>query len=87
MNSSEIAYNTDMFMLEFMGCECPNVQCEKEDYDENIMEIEAMIDYCIGIGDQAEVKAWRRLLQRTKVEKRRYAQKIENNNAKENALT
>lgn len=75
-NSSERAYDRDVFMLEFAGgCAGVNV-LSLEEYDENIAEIEAMISYFIHKGNEEEIRFWRAMLQRTKVEKRRAKMKF-----------
>ena len=88
MNSSEQAYDRDNFLANFAGCQCFTEDVSAEEYDKSIDEINAMIAHCIDIGDTEEVSQWRKLLQRTKVEKRRSkARMIENKNEMELALT
>lgn len=71
-NSSERAYDRDVFMLEFAGgCAADNIYVSQAEYTEAILEIESMIQYSIYRGDEEEVKFWRAMLQRTRVEKRR----------------
>jgi hypothetical protein len=71
MNSSEQAYDRDNFLANFIGCKCFDVECSKEEYDDSISEINAMIQHNIDIGNSEEIKEWRKMLQRAKVEKRR----------------
>ena len=85
-NSSELAYDRDNFISDFIGCECFQNECNSSKFDESIEQINAMINYCIDIKDEEEISFWRKLLQQTKVAKRR-AKMIENNNTKEFALT
>lgn len=71
-NSSEAAFDRDAFLLELAGgCVLSGETLAGEDYDEGIAEIQAMIRHFLDLGDLDEVAQWRRLLQRTKVEKRR----------------
>lgn len=85
-NSSDTAYDSAKFIADFMECECFNGYGTKNEYDKSIEDINAMINYCIDSGNEEEVKSWRKLLQQTRVEKRR-AKMIERKNAKEFALT
>ena len=71
-NTSESAHDADMFLLNFVGgCVADNIYVSQEDYTEAILEIESMIQYSIYRGDKEEVRFWRGMLQRTRVEKRR----------------
>lgn len=71
-NTSESAYDADMFLLDFVGgCVADNTYVSQVEYTEAILEIESMIQYSIYRGDEEEVKFWRAMLQRTRVEKRR----------------
>lgn len=84
-NSSDQAYDRNKFIANFIDCQCFGSHGTKDEYDESIAEINTMIDYCIDLEDEEEIKSWRKLLQQTKVEKRR-AKMIERNNAKGFAL-
>ncbi len=89
MNKSEMAYDQTQLMADFIGCDCfgINENLSLSDYDDAIQEIMSMIEYCIDIGDKTEVAEWRRMLQQTKVEKRRAKKMIENKNRLEPVLT
>lgn len=87
-NSAEKTYDQKKFIAEFIGCDCFEAEVEDlSEYDESISEINAMIDHSIMIGDEEEVSQWRKMLQQTKVAKRRAKRMIENKNRMEFALT
>lgn len=76
-NTSESAYDADMFILNFVGgCPATNEFVSQKEYNDSIAEIESMIQYSIYRGDEEEVRFWRAMLQRTKVEKRRARMRI-----------
>ena len=89
MNKADAVYEQKQLMADFIGCECfgINDNVKLSDYDDAILEIMTMIEYNIGIGDKEEVANWRRMLQQTKVEKRRAKKMIGNNNRMEFVLT
>ena len=89
MNKADAVYEQKQLMADFIGCECfgVNENMKLSDYDDAILEIMSMIEYNIDIGDKEEVANWRRMLQQTKVEKRRAKKMIENNNRMEFVLT
>ncbi len=89
MNKSEIVYDQKQLMADFIGCDCFGISenVSLSDYDDAILEIVSMIEHCIDIGDKAETAEWRRMLQQTKVEKRRAKKVIDNKNRLEPALT
>lgn len=75
INSSEKAFHNDNMMAEFVGCLPFNYSSEEDEVqmqslNENILEIEAMIDHFITLNNQEEVSYFRKMLQRTKVQKR-----------------
>lgn len=72
-NSSDRAYDRDAVLLELAGgCACAeSSELSQADYDRSIAEIEAMIAYSIDTKNEEEIRSWRSMLQRTKVEKRR----------------
>ena len=87
-NSAEKTYDQKKFIAEFIGCDCFEAEVEDlSEYDESISEINAMIDHSIMIGNEEEVSNWRKMLQQTKVAKRRAKRMIENKNRMEFALT
>ena len=51
-NSSELAYDRDNFISDFIGCECFQSECASSEYDESISQINAMINYCIDINEE-----------------------------------
>ena len=88
MNSSEKAYDRDIFLANFTGCKCFSVDVSLDEYDKSISEINAMIQHNIDIGNDEEVAQCRKMLQRTKVEKRRNkVRMIESKKETELALT
>lgn len=89
MNKAETVYNQKQIMADFIGCDCFGISenVSLSDYDDAISEIMSMIEHCIDIGDKAEVAEWRRMLQQTKVEKRRAKKMIDNKNRLGPALT
>ena len=89
MNKSEKVYEQKQLMADLIGCECfgINENVKPSDYDDAILEIMSMIEYNIDVGDKKEAAEWRRMLQQTKVEKRRAKKMIENNNRMEPVLT
>lgn len=87
-NSSEKVYEQKKFIADFIGCECFKNNCKDlHEYDESISEINAMIAHNIEIGDEEEISFWRKMLQQTRVEKRRAKKMIESKNRMEPALT
>ena len=75
-NSSERAYDAGLLMENFAGCSCPTYECSISEYDKSIDEISVFLQYSRDMGDEEEVAYWKRLLQRTKVEKRRLKAKM-----------
>lgn len=87
-NSAEKTYDQKKFIAEFIDCDCFEAEVEDlSEYDESISEINAMIDHSIMIGNEEEVSNWRKMLQQTKVAKRRAKRMIESKNRTEFALT
>lgn len=87
-NSAEKTYDQKKFIAEFIGCDCFEAEVEDlSEYDESISEINAMIDHSIMIGDEEEVSQWRKMLQQTKVAKRRAKRMIESKKRMELVLT
>ena len=88
-NTSELAFERDNFLAEFSGClpfDYSFDECSLKDYDDSIAEINMMIDYCISINNESEIHEWRKMLQRTKMQKRlakSKAKMIEKLNTKE----
>ncbi len=88
MNSSEKAYERDKLIADFIECNCFNSDYSQKEYDNSIAEINAMIQHSIGIENDEEIAQWRKMLQRTRVEKRRAkARMIESKREMEFALT
>ena len=88
-NSAEKTYDQKKFIAEFIGCDCFEVETvdDLSEYDKSIAEINAMIDHNISVGDMEEVSNWRKMLQQTKVAKRRAKRMIESKSRMELALT
>lgn len=86
---SDAIYDAKKELASFAGCEC----CEEEEtldvkeYDKSIAEIQCMIDYFIGMENTEEVSFWRRMLQETKIAKRRAKMRNANINRMEIAYT
>ncbi len=89
MNKSELVYEQKQLIADFIGCECFGIDedVKLSDYDDSIREITSMISYYIDNGDKKEAAEWRRMLQETKVEKRRAKKMIESKNRMEPVLT
>lgn len=88
MNHSERIYSQKKFIADFIGRECFEDECvELSEYDESIAEIHAMIDYYIVHRNDDEVAYWRKMLQQTKVAKRRAKKMIEKTNRMEIAYS
>ena len=88
-NSAEKTYDQKKFIAEFICCDCFEAETTDDlsGYDESIEQINAMIDHSIMIGNEEEVSQWRKMLQQTKVAKRRAKRMIESKNRMEFALT
>lgn len=88
MNSSEKAYDRDIFLSQFIGCECNETDnIELSEYDKSISEINSMIQHSIDIGNMEEVAQWRKMLQQTRVDKRRAKARMIESKRMEFALT
>ena len=89
MNKTDAVYEQKQFIADLIDCECFgfNENVRLSDYDDSILEIMSMIEYNIDIGDKKEVAEWRRMLQQTKIEKRRAKKMIESKNRMEPVLT
>lgn len=80
MNSTDLAYQRDMFLLTFLDADCStSVNADLSDYDDAIAEYGAMFDRAIFLNDKAEIKQLRREIQRTKAEKRLTKRLIDTN--------
>ena len=92
INSSELTLQRDNFLAESVGCLPFTYSSEDDEYtlqalNESISEIEAMIDHFIRLNNTEEVSFFRKMLQRTKTQKRQLkARMIEKMNAKELAI-
>lgn len=89
MNKSEMVYDQKQLIANLIGCDCFGVSEETRisDYDDSISEISSMIEYFIDTGNEEETAEWRRMLQQTKVEKRRAKRMAGNKNRTEPAQT
>lgn len=87
MNKSEMAYDQTQLMADFIGCDCfgINENVSLSDYDDAIQEIMSMIGHYIDTGNKTEVAEWKRMLQQTKIEKRRAKEMIDHKNRMEAA--
>ncbi len=87
MNKANAVYEQKQLIADFIGCECFefNEDMKLSDYDESIELINCMIEYYIDIGNKKEVAEWRRMLQQTKIEKRRAKEMIDHKNRMEAA--
>lgn len=78
MNSSDQAYQRDMFLLDFIDSKCPDADCSLSDYDEALEEYQILLSDAIARGNKTEIKDLRRDIQRCRVEKRNYKRMINN---------
>ena len=80
MNKSEMAYDQKQLIADLIGCDCFGIDenMDLSEYDESMEEINGMISWYVAEGNQEEVSFWRKMLQQTKVEKRRAKKMIEN---------
>lgn len=81
-NSTDLAYERDMFFLKFLDSECteehPTVP-KLSEYDEAIEEYEELLLNAINSGDKKEIKQLRSEIQHCKAEKRRIKRMIDAN--------
>ena len=79
-NSTDLAYERDNFILQFLDSECgtTSVQDIKE-YDEALEEYGFLLQNAIDIGDKREIKQLRSEIQHCKAEKRRIKRMIDAN--------
>lgn len=85
VNSTDLAYERDNFILQFLDSECGAGICENtseqdiEEYDEALMEYGCMLQDAIDRGDKREIKQLRSEMQHCKAEKRRIKRMIDAN--------
>lgn len=80
MNKSEMVYDQKQLIADLIGCDCFGIDenVGLSEYDEPIKEINCMIQHFLDIGVESEVSFWRKMLQQTRVEKRRAKKMIDN---------
>lgn len=74
-NSTDLAYERDNFILQFLDCECYGSSCDYteqdiEDCNEAIREYEILLQSRIDVGDKKSIKQLRAEIQHVKAEKR-----------------
>lgn len=80
MNKSDMIYDQKQIIADLIGCDCFGIDenVDLSEYDESMEEINGMISWYVAKGNQEEVSFWRKMLQQTRVEKRRAKKMIEN---------
>ena len=83
MNSTDMAYKRDNFLLEFLDSKCvptktDYTQQDIADCNEAISEYEYMLQYAIDIGDKREISNLRAEIQHLKAEKRNIKRMLKN---------
>lgn len=79
-NSTDLAYERDKFILEFLDCGCVfETECDVSDYDDALKEYGFLLQNAIDIGDKQEIKRIRSEIQHCKAEKRRIKRMIDVN--------
>lgn len=83
MNSTDMAYKRDNFLLEFLDSQCmptkaEHTQQEIADCNEAISEYECMLQYAIDVGDKQEIAFLRSEIQHVKAEKRNIKRMMKN---------
>lgn len=89
-NSTDLAYERDNFILQFLDCECYGSLCDYpeqniEDCNEAIREYEILLQSRIDVRDKKEIKQLRAEIQHVKAEKRKIKRMMKNR--METALT
>lgn len=76
MNSSDMAYERDNFLLAMFGeeriCETPDISLQEQlkECNQALIEYQMMLDNAIWFDNQREIKQLRKEIQHIKVEKR-----------------
>ena len=83
MNSTDMAYKRDNFLLEFLDSKCvpTKTDCTQQDIadcNEAISEYEYMLQYAIDVGDKREISNLRAEIQHLKAEKRNIKRMLKN---------
>ena len=83
MNSTDMAYKRDNFLLEFLDSKCvptktDYTQRDIADCNEAISEYEYMLQYAIDVGDKREISNLRAEIQHLKAEKRNIKRMLKN---------
>ena len=82
VNSTDLAYQRDCFILQFIDSECialnenPTEQ-DIEDYNEAIAEYESLLQKAIDLDNKQEIKQLRSEMQHCKAEKRKIKRMID----------
>ena len=85
-NTTELAYERDNFILQFLDCGCASqTECDISDYDDALEEYGFLLQNAIDLGDKREIKQLRSEIQHCKAEKRRIKRMMKNR--MEHALT
>ena len=89
-NSTDLAYERDNFILQFLDCECCGSLCDYpeqniEDFNEAIREYEILLQSRIDVRDKKEIKQLRAEIQHVKAKKRKIKRMMKNR--KKTALT
>lgn len=79
-NSTDLAYERDNFILQFLDCGCPSqTECDISDYGDALEEYGFLLQSAIDLGDKREIKQLRSEIQHCKAEKRRIKRMIDAN--------
>lgn len=81
MNTSDMAYERDALLFALIEPETVNAyasytESDLTDCDEEIVECQDMVRYFVSVGDQEEVKNWKRYLQMAKTRKRKIRERL-----------
>lgn len=83
-NSTDLAYERDIFILQFLDSECMPLkenatEQDIEECNEALMEYDCLLQNAIDRGDKQEIKQLRSEIQHCKAEKRRIKRMIDDN--------
>ena len=83
-NSTDLAYERDIFILQFLDSECMPLkenatEQDIEECNEALMEYDCLLQNAIDRGDKQEIKQLRSEIQPCKAEKRRIKRMIDDN--------
>ena len=82
-NSTDLAYERDNFILQFLDCECCGSSCDYteqdiEDCNEAIREYEILLQSRIDVGDKKGIKQIRAEIQHVKAKKKKIKRMMKN---------